>query len=96
MTQPHPTTVDKDEKRKSVEELKPLMPEAFNGNLSLEVAFKEGYNTAINSLHPTTVDWEKEYDLKFTYSGIPAGMKTFIQEKVTRAYEKGYEEGRKK
>lgn len=36
-------------KKKSVEELRQFMPEAFNNNLSLEVAFKEGYNFTVSN-----------------------------------------------
>lgn len=37
-------------KKKSVAELKPYMPDAFNNNFSLEVAFKEGYNFAVSQM----------------------------------------------
>lgn len=37
-------------KKKSVAELRPFMPDSFNNNLSLEVAFKEGYNFAVSNM----------------------------------------------
>lgn len=54
LTESKPTetnTTDIGELKKSVEELKPLMGDAFN-DLSVQVAFKEGYNKAVDALAP--------------------------------------------